>query len=116
MKPTDDQFAGLRALADQCERQGHLWASVEVPVLRALLDAADERDKLANEYANAEYALQMRLDRIEAQRDRLAAALQDAIECVESWGAYASEYFQNKHDLAGDLARLRAALAELEKK
>ena len=42
--------------------------------------------------------------------DRLRAALADAIEEVESWGAYASEYFQDKHDLAGVLTRLREAL------
>lgn len=45
-------------------------------------------------------------DRIQA----LEAALADAIECVESWGAYADAYFQQKHDLAGDLSRLRVTL------
>ena len=42
--------------------------------------------------------------------DRLTAGLRDAIECVESWAAYADDYFATKWDLAGDLARLRAAL------
>jgi hypothetical protein len=42
---------------------------------------------------------------------QLEAALADAIECVGSWAAYASPYFQEKHDLAGDIARLQAALA-----
>jgi hypothetical protein len=41
----------------------------------------------------------------------LADALLDAIECVESWAAYASPYFQEKHNLRGDLGRLHAALA-----
>jgi hypothetical protein len=41
----------------------------------------------------------------------LADALRDAIECVESWAAYASPYFQEKHNLRGDLDRLHAALA-----
>jgi lipopolysaccharide biosynthesis protein len=45
--------------------------------------------------------------------DELRKALEDAIECVESWSGYASEYFQDKHDLKGDLSRLRAALATL---
>jgi hypothetical protein len=42
---------------------------------------------------------------------QLEAALSDAIECVGSWAAYASPYFQEKHALAGDIARLQAALA-----
>ena len=49
---------------------------------------------------------------LKARAERLAKALRDAIECVESWSAYADEYYKAKHDLAGDLARLRAALAE----
>ena len=35
-------------------------------------------------------------------------ALEDAAEMVADWGGYASEYFQLKHDLAGDIAKLRA--------
>lgn len=40
----------------------------------------------------------------------LEGALSEAIESIESWAAYASEYFQQKHDLAGDLAKFRATL------
>lgn len=40
----------------------------------------------------------------------LEAALGEAIIEIEGWGAYADEYFQRKHDLAGDVARLRAVL------
>lgn len=45
--------------------------------------------------------------------DRLAEmreALSEAIEMVEDWGSYASDYFQEKHDLNGDIAKLREAL------
>ena len=49
-----------------------------------------------------------------SREQKLEAALSDAIECVEEWAAYASPYFQEKHDLAGDLARLRAVLGEQE--
>jgi len=42
----------------------------------------------------------------------LREALRDAIECVEHWSSYASLYFQDKHNLVGDLDRLRAALAK----
>ena len=43
--------------------------------------------------------------------DRLAEALREARAMVEDWAGYASEYFQDKHDLQGDLAKLDAALA-----
>ena len=39
---------------------------------------------------------------------RLRTALLDAIECVDFWGSYASDYFKEKHDLAGEIARLTA--------
>ena len=49
------------------------------------------------------------------QRDELLAALKDARELVDDWGAYASNYMQEKHDLAGDLDRLDAAISKVEK-
>lgn len=42
----------------------------------------------------------------------LEAALRAAKEMVESWGAYASPYFQERHDLVGDIAILSKALGE----
>ena len=39
--------------------------------------------------------------------NRLRKALESAIESVESWGVYASEYFQKKHDLTGTVDELR---------
>lgn len=42
----------------------------------------------------------------------LEEALRDAGGMVEAWAGYASEYFQDKHDLAGDLARIDAALRQ----
>lgn len=49
-----------------------------------------------------------------AERDALRAALRFAMDAVEHWASYASPYFQEKHDLAGDLQKLRAALGEKE--
>jgi hypothetical protein len=46
-------------------------------------------------------------DRIE----QLEAALSEAIEDIEHWGGYAGEYFQDKWDLKGSIAKARAALA-----
>ena len=44
--------------------------------------------------------------------EKLRAALRLAIDAVEHWASYASPYFQEKHDLAGDLQEMRAALGE----
>ena len=47
----------------------------------------------------------------DAEIERLRLALKEAREMVAHWGAYASEYFQDKHDLPGDLGELDAVLA-----
>ena len=49
---------------------------------------------------------------IQAENEKLRSALGLAIDAVEHWASYASPYFQEKHDLAGDLQKLRAALGE----
>jgi len=46
--------------------------------------------------------------------EKLRAALRVAMDAVEHWASYASPYAQEKHDLAGDLQKLRAALGEKE--
>ena len=46
--------------------------------------------------------------------EKLRAALSVAVDAVEHWASYASSYAQEKHDLAGDLQKLRAALGEKE--
>jgi hypothetical protein len=45
---------------------------------------------------------------------KAAAYLQQAAEDVAGWGAYASEYFQNKHDLKFNIALYHQRAAELE--
>jgi hypothetical protein len=55
------------------------------------------------------------LRQLRQQRDELLAALKDARELVDDWGAYATAYMQEKHDLAGDLDRLDAAISKVEK-
>jgi len=61
------------------------------------------------------------LDRVadenEGLRERvrvLEAALAEAIEDIEEWGAYAYNYFKNKHGLAECVAKHRATLASKE--
>ena len=48
------------------------------------------------------------------QRDELVEALKDAREMVSDWAGYASPYFQEKHDIDGDLKKLDDAIARME--
>jgi len=57
------------------------------------------------ENANAELIV-----RAVNERPELIAALERAIDLIGDWGAYASNYFQEKHGLDGDIADLRAIL------
>lgn len=50
------------------------------------------------------------LSKLQAENDKLRAGYAEAIDDIESWGAYASEYFQGKYDLAGTVAKHRAAI------
>jgi hypothetical protein len=52
------------------------------------------------------------LDGLTAENARLREALLLAIDTVEFWAAYASPNAQERHDLAGDFQKLRAALGE----
>lgn len=54
------------------------------------------------------------ISRLVAERDVALAALKYARELVDDWGAYATAYMQEKHDLAGDLERLDAAIFKVE--
>jgi hypothetical protein len=38
-------------------------------------------------------------------------ALEEARDDLIAWGAYASDYFKDKHDFDGDVARIDAAIA-----
>ena len=49
-------------------------------------------------------------NRYAARIDKLEAALLRAIEDIEFWGAYVSEYFQDKHDLKSSIQNARKAL------
>lgn len=54
-------------------------------------------------------------DEITALRAKVKAlqeALVDASERVADWGAYAGKYFQEKHDLEGEVSRIRRAAQE----
>jgi ABC-type transporter Mla subunit MlaD len=53
--------------------------------------------------------LNLEIERLTAGNERLREALNEAADAIQAWGAYASDYMQDKHDLAGDIARTRAA-------
>ena len=73
------------------------WCNVGLPIIAtALRSLAAERDAL------------------KAENENLRESLRLAIDAVEFWSSYASPYFQDKHDLSGDLQKLRAALGEKE--
>ena len=46
--------------------------------------------------------------------ERLRGKYEEAISDIAEWGAYASEFFQNKHDLEGCIKGHLAALKETE--
>ena len=75
--------------AEKAQRKGHLLLA------EVCRDASDQLGLIIDE------------------RDRLRGALRDAIESIEHWASYASDYFREKHDLTGDLQNLRSALGEM---
>lgn len=94
-----------------------------VPAKTRTCGSLPERDGFEHDgtvYFEAEYvealesqfeSLKQELARLRKDYGVLREALKDAIGCAEEWAAYASEYFQDKHDLGQDLERLNAALA-----
>lgn len=74
--------------------------------------------KWLNEQPNGDIDRQA-LAELCAEYDSLLLELKEARDNIECWGGYASGHFQLKHDLlkhdlAGDLARIDKALAEIE--
>lgn len=49
-------------------------------------------------------------DNIVIPRDEYKALIEEAIEDISGWGAYADDYFKNKWNLEGDIARWKARL------
>lgn len=57
---------------------------------------------------------QAEIERLKGQRDRLLEGLADCKDDMVCWAQYASEYFQEKHDLNGDIMKYNALIAEIE--
>jgi chromosome segregation ATPase len=82
--------------------------------LRSLAAERDHLEKTAMRAAQRHEAAMARADRLQVENARLREGLRLGIDAVEFWAAYASPYFQDKHDLAEDLRKLRAALGETQ--
>lgn len=101
----------------------------EQPEAQRLADAIDNRthtygdvDKAATELRRlheANEGWQRDYDLLEADNKRLhevnqelVSWLSEAVILIGDWGAYASECFQNKYDLQGDINRINAIIAK----
>jgi len=75
------------------------------------MDCSPAKVDIARHIAAANPAAVLELIR---QRGELVEALKDAREMVSDWAGYASPYFQEKHDIDGDLKKLDDAIARME--
>jgi hypothetical protein len=58
----------------------------------------------------------MKMTKVEREVMQMAlSALKEALDAIESWGSYASDYFQVKHDLEGDIEKTKKSITALEK-
>lgn len=74
-----------------------------------LAEAREQRDSLRDECERLREALNASGSRVAYARDLLIGAVND----IENWAGYASEYFQRKHKLHDALAEYRGAIAGL---
>lgn len=72
-------------------------------------------ESMLREHARAE-AAEREAAALKEEVGRLNRVLVEARENMAAWGSYASAYFQEKHDLTGDLDRITAALQPQEPK
>lgn len=77
----------------------------DYPIACVLRGDAEERAANAALIADAPTLL--------AERDELRDLLADATNKIEAWSAYVSEYFREKHDMAGTIVRYRNAIARI---
>ncbi|MBZ3666250.1 hypothetical protein [Pseudomonas monteilii] len=96
---TPEAILALLAEIEQLETQVRLaGVAAEVTVHQEVGRAITQQLALAQER-----------DQLKAENEVLRKALLEASEEVATWGAYASEYFQQKHDLSGCVAKIHAA-------
>ena len=59
------------------------------------------------------HELMQKIESLQRERDELVALPEEAVQDISDWGAYASEYFQEKWNLNGCIEKYKAALAKL---
>jgi hypothetical protein len=85
----------------------------QTDIVERLRERADRKWPKDGDRANSLFGLAAdTIVSLRAENEALRAELRFARDEVEDWGGYASEYFRTKHDLAGTLARLDAALKD----
>lgn len=78
------------------------------------LRLADWLDAHANGPWAAQKQAAAELRRLHSVNAELLEALKEAADNLESWGAYANDYFAAKHDLQGDVNKARVAINKAE--
>ncbi len=73
------------------------------------LDRAEDDQKPGQ----ARAALQAEVERMDEAIKLALVALASAASSIQDWGCYASAYYQEQHDLQGDIDEVNAAIAKL---
>lgn len=98
------EFRKLAAAAGEKDDPFAAWETIE-PALLA------ENDRLEARLADLEAeARQLRADKgtLSAEVEQLRNLIGEAADQIADWGAYAAQYFREKHDLEGTVKRFRA--------
>ena len=85
------------------------WRSVEARYRITSVDEDGDVEVECISHAREAAPQPDRVAELTAEVERLRNLLGDAADEIQNWGAYASEYFQEKHDLAGCVAEFKAA-------
>ena len=52
---------------------------------------------------DGEWIYHTEFEKLKKENEELRQGYKEAVQDIEGWAAYASDYFKEKHDLAGDL-------------
>lgn len=91
------------------ESSAEFIAAASPGTVLALLAEIERTDGRLHDVAKLCATVEQERDQLKTENEALRKALLEASEEVATWGEYASEYFQKKHDLAGCVAKIHAA-------
>lgn len=108
-------------------REREMAAPMTSPIAQLIAELRDYAESIACgmtldcpvDRALVQAAILSAAEALARQEELLAEAgkvLAEAAGDIEGWGAYADDYFKDKHDLAGDVERYRRAAARLSDK